>query len=99
MTTNENTIIATLLAEQNMALARREAARRQFVAADADAIAIRTLLFDRGREVSSQDWLRAGERAAQSYGLTLLAQSTPDQVAEALGRWRVKLSQLSTAAA
>ncbi|WP_375791093.1 hypothetical protein ACE102_03125 [Bradyrhizobium sp. vgs-9] len=92
-------LIDVLLAEQAAALTRREAARKEFVQADADAIAIRTLLFDCGREVSSQDWLRAGERAAEAYGSTLLAQSTPDEVAEAIQRWRTKLSQLSTAAA
>ncbi|MCD9110272.1 hypothetical protein [Bradyrhizobium japonicum] len=99
MTSGENSIIAILLSEQAAALARREAARRAFIAADSDAIAIRTLLFDHGREVSSQDWLRAGERAAEAYGSTLMAQSTPDEVAKALQRWRAKLSQLSAAAA
>jgi|GEM_PF-6422412 len=94
-TTSENSIIATLLSEQAAALARREAARREFVAADSDAIAIRTLLFDRGREASSQEWLRAGELAANAYGATLLAQATPEEVAEALQRWRMKLAQLS----
>lgn len=96
MTANENTIIiATLLAEQASALARREAARRQFVEADSDAIAIRTLLFDQGRELASKNWLRAGERAAEAYFSALMPEPTPAQVAEALQRCIELLARLA----
>lgn len=90
-----NRIIETLLAEQAAALARREAARRQFVAADAEAIALRTLMFDRGRELASQEWLRAGERAADAYWSAFMPEPTPAQVAEALQRCSELLARLA----
>ncbi|UPT97260.1 hypothetical protein J4G48_0003495 [Bradyrhizobium barranii subsp. apii] len=95
---DEDALIAVLEEAYAAVLARREAARQQFVAADAEALALRALYRDRG-DGHKMVWLRAGERAADAYSKTLLPEPTPVQLAEALRRLNAMIARLATDAA
>lgn len=95
--------IETMLAEHAAALARREAARDAFAAADADAIGLTSAIREAGGAGLPGpanyriDWMRAAERASAALFEGKLPEASPTQIEESRLRWKQKLSQLTNA--
>lgn len=100
------TPIDTLLAEHTAALARREAARAAFAAADADAVGITHALRDQGSAglpgsslAYKTEWLRAAEKAAAAMFSGRVPEASVNQIEEARLRWKASLARLIESAA
>jgi hypothetical protein len=97
-------LIDSIVKEHADVLARREAARSEFVQLDADARALTRLINEQGTSGVpgasldyNQGWLRAAESTAAAFWKTLLPETAPQQIADAYTRWQARLEQLRTA--